>query len=44
VFQTPDGRGIIEQDAYFWQALEVIARKLNELISQDRWKAGAKKR
>lgn len=26
------------QDAYFWQALEAIARKLNEMIALERSK------
>jgi hypothetical protein len=44
VFQTPDGQAIIDQDAYFWQALETIARKLNEILAQERWKAVNRKK
>lgn len=28
----------MEQDAYFWNAMEVIARKLNEMIALERAK------
>jgi hypothetical protein len=31
VKQTPDGQPITEQDAYFWFALESIARELNAI-------------
>jgi hypothetical protein len=27
--RTPDGKPITEQDAFFWFALEIIARELN---------------
>lgn len=37
-YQTPDGQPIMSQDAYFWQALETIARKLNEMIALERAK------
>lgn len=33
---------MINQDAFFHQALEVIARKLNEMISHERSKMAAK--
>jgi hypothetical protein len=39
MFQTPDGEAIIEQDAFFWQAMEAVSRTLNEMLSQERWKA-----
>jgi hypothetical protein len=37
--QTPDGRSIIEQDAFFWRALEIIAQSLNAMIANERWLA-----
>lgn len=37
-YQTPDGQPIMYQDAYFWQALETIGRKLNEMIALERAK------
>lgn len=36
--QTPDGRSIIEQDNFFWVALENIGRKLNEIRAHEIWK------
>lgn len=38
LYQTVDGRAIIEQDAFFTQALEVIARELNAKIMLERAK------
>lgn len=38
-FQTPDGMSIIDQDAFFWNCLETIARKLNEQIALERSKS-----
>lgn len=37
-FQTPNGRPLMNQDAFFWNALEVIARKMNEQIALERAK------
>lgn len=37
-FQTPDGESIMLQDAFFWNALEVIARELNAQIALQRAK------
>jgi hypothetical protein len=31
VARTPDNRSVSEQDAYFWFALEIIARELNTM-------------
>lgn len=31
VARTPDDRPITEQDAFFWFALEIIARELNSI-------------
>jgi len=36
--RTPNDLPIMDQDAYFWFALEVIARKLNEMLALDRAK------
>lgn len=38
-YQTPDGDAIMNQDAFFWNALEVIARELNTQIALARAKA-----
>jgi len=38
LYQTPDGGAIIDQDAFFMQALEVIARELNAQIAVERAK------
>ena len=43
-YQTPDGKSIMEQDAYFWQALEIICRTLNQMISEERNKSVGRKR
>jgi hypothetical protein len=43
-YQTPDDSAIMNQDAYFWQALETIGRKLNEMIAHERSKIQAKAR
>lgn len=43
-YQTPDGRAIMFQDAYFWQALEIICRTLNQMISEERQKATRKRK
>jgi hypothetical protein len=32
-YRTPDDHAICDQDAFFWNALETIARKLNEMIA-----------
>jgi hypothetical protein len=37
-YQTPDGLPIAQQDAFFWSAMEVICRKLNEMIVLERAK------
>lgn len=31
------------QDAYFWQALEVVCRTLNQMMSEERMKLSRKK-
>jgi hypothetical protein len=41
---TPDGRPIIEQDAYFWQSMEVIGRTLNRMATEEMQKISAKGR
>lgn len=33
--RTPDDKPIEEQDAYFWFALEVIARELNTMRAEE---------
>lgn len=38
-FVTPDGLPIMDQDAFFWNALEIIARELNAEIALERAKA-----
>ena len=38
--RTPDDAPVSEQEAFFWFALEVIARKLNEMIALERSKHG----
>lgn len=38
-FQTPDGKPIIVQDAFFQNSLEIIARELNAQIAIARAKA-----
>ncbi len=35
VYQTPDGRAIMLQDAFFWHALEIIARVMNLMIVEE---------
>ena len=42
-YQTPNGLSIMEQDAFFWQCLEVICRTLNRMIAEERHKAASKK-
>ena len=34
----------MDQDAYFWQALEIICRTLNQMISEERNKSVGRKR
>lgn len=41
-YATPDGKAIMHQDAYFWQALEIICRTMNLLISEERNKMAGK--
>jgi len=31
--QTPDGRAIMHQDAFFWRAMEVICAKMNQMMA-----------
>lgn len=33
--QTPDGRAIIYQDAFFWRCLEIICETMNQMIAQN---------
>lgn len=37
-YRTPDGEAIMLQDAFFWNALEIIARELNTQIALQRAK------
>lgn len=39
MYDTPDGQPIIEQDAFFWNAMELICRELNAHIALERAKA-----
>lgn len=35
---TPDGRGIMYQDAFFWRCLEIICQELNVIEASKRAK------
>jgi hypothetical protein len=36
VRDTPDGRPLFEQDAFFWQAIETVARTMNVMLAEER--------
>jgi hypothetical protein len=36
--KTPDDKSFLEQDAFFQQCLDCIGRKLNIMLSHERWK------
>ncbi len=41
-YQTPDGQPIMQQDAFFWQCMEIICRMMNMLIAEERNKLAGK--
>jgi hypothetical protein len=37
-FQTPDGKPVMDQDGFFWSAMEIICRQMNATLALERAK------